>query len=114
VDTLVVTIGSRPYRLRCGPGEAARLEMLAQRVDECARRTTRAHGNLPEGMLLLLVSLTLADEAEDAEAEIERMRGEVEAAAAAAARRGAEALRAAAARLGALVERVELAGEEIG
>jgi cell division protein ZapA len=113
MDTVVVTIGSRPYRVRCGPGEAARLELLAKRVDDCARKTTRAHGSLPEGMLLLLVSLTLADEVEDAQAETGRLRGELELAAEAAARRGTEALHAAAARLGRLVERVQQAGEEV-
>jgi cell division protein ZapA len=109
METVVVTIGSRPYRLQCGPGEGQRLGMLARRVDECARQTTRAHGNLPEGMLLLLVSLTLADEVEEARAESERLRGEGAAAGEAAAGRGAEALKAATARLRDLVQRVEQA-----
>jgi cell division protein ZapA len=112
MDSRVVTIASRPYRLQCGPGEAARLEVLARAVDERAQRTLRAHGNLGEAMLLLLVSLTLADEVDEARAEIERLQDEVERAAAQAAEQGAAALGTAAARLNGLVARVRDAGEE--
>jgi cell division protein ZapA len=112
MESRVVTIASRPYRLQCGPGEAARLEALARHVEERAQRTLRAHGNPGEAMLLLLVSLMLADEVEEARAEIARLKAEVERATELAAERGAAALAAAAARLNGLVARVRSAGEE--
>jgi cell division protein ZapA len=109
-ETVAFMIAGRHYRLACGPGEAARLQALAQRVDATAQKTVRRHGALREEMLLLLVGLTLADELEDTRSELERLRADAVTVTQDAEARGAAALRRTALRLGRLVDAIESRG----
>ena len=106
-ETVSFTIGGRPYKLACGPGEAARLHVLAERLDGAAQRTIRRHGALREEMMLMLVGLTLADELDDARHELERLRAEAATVSRDAEARGAAALKRVADRLGRLVDAIE-------
>lgn len=109
-ETVAFTIGGRPYKLACGPGEAARLQTLAQRLDAAAQRTIRRHGALREEMLLMLVGLTLADELDDTYRELERLRADAANVTREAEARGAAALGRVADRLGRLVDAIESVG----
>jgi cell division protein ZapA (FtsZ GTPase activity inhibitor) len=61
-----VTINGRRQQVQCGDGEEPRLRRLAQYVDGCAARLVQQHGQLPDGKVLLLTSLLIADELADA------------------------------------------------
>jgi cell division protein ZapA len=65
---LTVEVGGRSYRLGCGEGEENHLQGLAKTVDTEATRLTRQLGQMPEGRLMLMVALMLADRMTEAEA----------------------------------------------
>ena len=69
-----VTINGRRQQVQCGDGEEPRLRRLAQYVDGCAARLVQQHGQLPDGKVLLLTSLLIADELADALEELKRVR----------------------------------------
>ena len=69
-----VTINGRRQQVQCGDGEEPRLKRLAQYVDGCAARLVQQHGQLPDGKVLLLTSLLIADELADAMEELKRVR----------------------------------------
>lgn len=77
---VTVDVAGRSYRLGCGEGEEQHLRALAARVDGEAARLG-ATGHLPEGRLMLMSALMLADrlsEAEQAAAAAERRAAEAE------------------------------------
>lgn len=78
---VTVEIGGRSYRLGCGEGEERHLTRLAARIDSEVA-TLSASGNLPEGRLMLMAALMLADRLNETEQEAD-----------AAGRRAAEAER---------------------
>lgn len=57
-----VQIHGRPYMLACADGEEMRLRQLADYLDNRVTKLARGVGNVGEAKLLLLLSLTLADE----------------------------------------------------
>jgi cell division protein ZapA len=69
-----VTINGRLHQVQCGDGEEARLKRLAAYVDGCAAKLIQQHGTLPEAKMLLLASITVADELADAYDEVKRLR----------------------------------------
>jgi cell division protein ZapA len=107
METVEVTIGGRRFRLQCGPGEAGRVLQVARLVDQCAAGLIQGQAGLGEERLLLLASLTLADQLEEASAEADRLRGETARVAAVLRERAALAVATAARRLDALAARVE-------
>lgn len=64
---VTVEIAGRSYRIGCGEGEEQHLMALAARVDGEAARLSRL-GQMPEGRLLLMSALMLADRLSEAEA----------------------------------------------
>jgi len=72
-DTVEIQIGGRRFRLQCGPGEVGRVQQLARLVDQCAGTLVQGQRGLGEEKLLLLASLMLADQLEEARGEIERI-----------------------------------------
>ena len=107
METVEVTIGGRRFRLQCGPGEAGRVQQLARMVDRGAAGLIQRQAGLGEEKLLLLASLTLADQLEEAMGELDRLRGETARAGAVLQERAALAVATAARRLDALAARVE-------
>lgn len=72
---VTVDVAGRSYRVGCGEGEEVHLVRLAEMVDTEATRLNRKLGNMPEGRLMLMSALMLADklfEAETAKGEAER------------------------------------------
>lgn len=59
---VTVTINGRTYRLACGEGEEARVAELAGLVSQRMDRLVAEVGNASQDLLLLMVSLLLADE----------------------------------------------------
>ncbi|HET7410261.1 MAG TPA: cell division protein ZapA, partial [Paracoccaceae bacterium] len=77
---VVVDVGGRSYRLGCGEGEEQHLRALAARVDGEAANLGEMR-QLPEGRLMLMSAIMLADrlsEAEQAAAAAERRAAEAE------------------------------------
>ncbi|MCB1835804.1 MAG: cell division protein ZapA [Geminicoccaceae bacterium] len=72
---LEIAINSRPYNVQCGEGEEVRLKRLAQYVDARVRELSGAQGQIGDAKLLVLASLLIADELDDALAEIKRLHG---------------------------------------
>lgn len=106
-ESVVFAIGGRQYRLGCGPGEAPRLQALAQRIDVTAQKMLRRHGALREELMLLLVGLTLADELDETRGELQRLRAEAATVTQDAEARGTAALQRMADRLSRLVDDID-------
>jgi len=73
MPSLDITIHNRPYNVQCGEGEELRLKRLASYVDARVRELAGAHGQLGDARLLVLTSLLIADELDDALSEIKRL-----------------------------------------
>lgn len=78
---VVVTINTRSYAVACGEGEEEHLMRLAAVVDERVTSLARDVGQVGDARLLLMASLLMADDmeqaetrAQDAEAEIMTVR----------------------------------------
>lgn len=69
---LTVDVGGRSYRLGCGEGEEEHLQGLAGMLDSEAQILKRQFGQMPEGRLLLMVGLIVADRLSDAMRKLER------------------------------------------
>ena len=72
-----VQINGRRHQLQCGDGEEVRLRRLAAYVDSRLSKLVQDHGQLPEGKALLMTSLLVADELNDAYDEIKRLRAQL-------------------------------------
>jgi cell division protein ZapA len=72
-----VQINGRRHQLQCGDGEEVRLRRLAAYVDSRLGKLVQEHGQLPEGKALLMTSLLVADELNDAYDEIKRLRAQL-------------------------------------
>lgn len=94
---VTVDIAGRNYRLGCGEGEEVHLVHLAELVDKEASRLMRQMGQLPEGRLMLMSALMLADKLSDNNAQSEAVMEAQAARDAALAKAEAMAERAAAA-----------------
>lgn len=62
-------IGGFSYLVGCADGEEAQLRALGEELDRRVAETRAAVGNRGEGMLLVLVALSLLDEVKDLKAE---------------------------------------------
>ena len=62
-----VDIAGRSYRLGCGEGEEEHLLNLATMIDGDARALSRQFGQMPEGRLMLMTALMVADRLSDVE-----------------------------------------------
>ena len=56
-----IRIGGRPFRVACQPGEEAYLESAARLLDTEASSLVGQLGRMPEGQMLLMSGLMLAD-----------------------------------------------------
>lgn len=66
----MIAIGGRSYRISCRDGDEARVSGLGDELSARAERLTQALGVMPEGQLLVMTALMLADELSDARAGI--------------------------------------------
>ncbi|MEM6423262.1 MAG: cell division protein ZapA [Pseudomonadota bacterium] len=66
---VTIEIGGRSYRIGCGEGEQAHVRELAAMIDGEARKIEGDAGTIPEGRLLVMSALLLADRLEDAARE---------------------------------------------
>ncbi len=57
-----VSIGGKPYRLACNPGEEPHLESLARLVDAKIAEMRAAFGEIGDPRLVIMAALKLADE----------------------------------------------------
>lgn len=69
-----ITINGRRQQVQCDDGQEKRLRHLASYVDGCASRLLQQHGRMAEAKVLLLTSLLIADELDDALAELKKVR----------------------------------------
>ena len=63
-----IEVAGRSYRVGCGEGEEVHLVRLAELVDTEATKLARKLGQMPEGRLMLMCALMMADQISDAEA----------------------------------------------
>ena len=73
MPTLDITIHNRPYSVQCGEGEELRLKRLASYVDARVKEQAGNLGQIGDARLLVLTSLLIADELDDALTEIKRL-----------------------------------------
>lgn len=100
-----IAINGRPYSLACDDGQEQRILGLARLVDERARRVVSQVGPVSDTLLLLMVSLLMADEVGEAKGIAERAVAEQDGFDAALSR-GIDVLSG---RLAAIAERLEKA-----
>ncbi|MBB4285957.1 cell division protein ZapA [Roseospira goensis] len=110
---VTVTVNGRDYRITCGAGEEDHVRHLSTRLDTLARELSGRLGHLSEGLSLVMVGLTLADELAEARREGEALRarlaplGEVAEQAEARDRARLEAEEQAAAVIATMAQRIE-------
>jgi cell division protein ZapA len=66
MSELNISINKRSYQVACDDGQEAHLMQLAQSVDKRVDELIAAMGNIGDQKLLVMVSLLLADEVEEA------------------------------------------------
>jgi cell division protein ZapA len=76
---VTITIHGRQYQIACDDGQEAHLSRLGRYLDERAGDLVAATGSISEPLLLVMVSLVVADELSDAAGEIEALKAEVKA-----------------------------------
>jgi cell division protein ZapA len=81
VAVLNLTINDRVYEVGCEDGQTEQVRALADDVDARVRQLSRQLGTQPEGRLLVMAALMLADELSEARGALERAQAEVAAAA---------------------------------
>lgn len=69
---VTVDIAGRAYRLGCGEGEEASVQALADLIDREARTLMRQNGAMPEGRLLVMTALLIADRLADCQALLDQ------------------------------------------
>ena len=72
-----VVIAGRSYRMACGDGEEARLQLLARRIDEKIAELRLSFGEIGDQRLSIMAALTFADEAADLREKVEARDGEL-------------------------------------
>lgn len=66
----LLSISGRSYRISCRDGDEQRIAGLGNEIAARAERITASLGSVPEGQLLVMTALMLADELADARAGI--------------------------------------------
>lgn len=74
---VVVTINTRSYAVACGDGEEEHLMRLAAVVDERVTSLAREVGQVGDARLLLMASLLMADDMEQAETRAQEAEAEI-------------------------------------
>lgn len=64
-----IEVAGRTYRVGCGDGEEAHLARLGRVLDAEALQLSRTIGQIPEGRLMLMTALMIADRLSDAEGQ---------------------------------------------
>ena len=100
-----ITIRGRQHQIACDDGQEAHLARLGRYLDQRAAQVAASAGSVNESLLLVMVSLMVADELADTTAELENLNAGAGAAQAAAAR--AEAEKSAIRTIDTLSERIE-------
>ncbi|MBU9696223.1 cell division protein ZapA [Rhodobacteraceae bacterium HSP-20] len=75
---LTITIGGRAFSVACQEGEEHFLSTAAAMLDAEAQPLVAQMGRLPEGRMLLMAGLMLADKTAAAEDEIRTLRARIE------------------------------------
>lgn len=109
---VTVDVAGRSYRMGCGEGEEEHLKNLARMIDGEAQTLLRQFGSMPEGRLLLMTALLIADRLADAEQQIAELGAKLREAEARANDSEREALLAR--QISTLAERIEEAAEAVG
>ena len=68
-----ITLRGRSYQIACEDGQEAHLSRLGRYLDERAGQLLKQTGPVSDSMLLVMVSLLIADELSDAAGELENL-----------------------------------------
>lgn len=74
---VTINIGGRAFEVSCQAGEESYLESAAKMLDDEAQALLQHVGRMPEGRMLLMSGLMLADKTASVEDEIEVLRGQL-------------------------------------
>jgi cell division protein ZapA len=78
MSALRLLIGGREYDVACDDGQETHLKSIAKNLDARVRTLSEALGKPTEGQLLMLTSLMLTDELQDAKKELEQLRSDIQ------------------------------------
>ncbi len=76
---VTLTINGRDYRITCGSGEEDHVAALGSDLDAKARALAGRLGHVSEGLLMVMVGLTLADELAEVTRERDQVRARLDA-----------------------------------
>lgn len=102
-----IIVNGRGYQVGCDEGEEDKVQALGQALDERVQQIAQAVGQVGEARLMLLASLTMADDLAEAQAENEALRNALKNAKEQPLGDGAADLAALAKRLEVVAERLE-------
>lgn len=105
---LNLSINGRLYEVGCDDNQTEQVRALAQDIDDRVQRLSRQLGTQPEGRLLVMMSLMLADELAEAKSALHQTRNDL-AAATAGDGRLADGISRMAERIESIAERLERA-----
>lgn len=77
MGTVNISVYGRSYQVACDPGQEEHLRELGFEIDERVRQLSRMAEGASEHVLLLLVSLMMADEIRDVKHELKHLRAEI-------------------------------------
>lgn len=77
---VVVTIAGRTYRMNCEDGQEPHLHRLAQEIDDRTGVLKQSFGEIGDQRLIVMTTLTVADELDAARRRIEALEAELRAA----------------------------------
>jgi cell division protein ZapA len=69
-----ISVNGRSYEVGCDDGDEEKVRELSRQLDERVRSIAQAVGQVGEARLLLLASLTMADDLAEAQQEAEQLR----------------------------------------
>jgi len=74
---VTVRLNGQPYQMQCGEDEVGRIEQLAQEIDGLMQQLKPDAGHVPDVRLLAIISIMMAERAQETEKMLTSLREEL-------------------------------------
>lgn len=75
--SVILQINGRDYRIACDDGQEERLRAIGAEIDSRVKNLGKAMGPSQESLLLVITCIMLADELQDTQLELAKLRSEM-------------------------------------